>query len=92
MRVSGFGLRQAEVEARDCRHASCEACCLERMGVGRSDSSLKADSSLQAVTKVPRILDTSTVLMMRIHKRVNEAHHHDPMLKASQEHSGVQVM
>ena len=30
--------------------------------------------------------------MMSINKRVNEAHHHDPVLQASQEHLGDQVM
>ena len=44
------------------------------------------------ITKVSRILDASTVLMMGINKCVNEAHHHDPILEASQEHLGDQVM
>ena len=30
--------------------------------------------------------------MMSIHKRENEAHHHDPTLEALQEHMGDQVM
>ena len=77
---------------RDCKHVSSEACCLVRVGVGGSDSNHKADPSFHAITNVPRILDTSTVLMMGIHKRVNEAHHHDPILEASQEHLGDQVM
>ena len=34
----------------------------------------------------------SAVLMMSINKSVNEAHHHDPVLEASQEHLGDQVM
>ena len=92
VRVSGFGLRQTEVFARDCRYVSCEACCLVRMAVGRSNSRHEADSPFYAITKVSRILDASTVLMMSIHKRVNEAHHHDPTLEASQEHLGDQVM
>ena len=41
--------------------------------------------------KISRILDASTVLMMSINKRVNEAHH-DPILEASKEHLGDQVM
>ena len=32
------------------------------------------------------------MLMMSIHKRVNEAHHHDPLLEASQEHLRDQIM
>ena len=66
--------------------------CLVRVSVGRSDSRHEADSPFHAITKVPRILHASTVLMMSIHKRVNEAHHHDPTLEASQEHLGDQVM
>ena len=88
MRVSGFGLRQMEVLARDCRHVSCEACCLVRVGVGRRDSRHEGDSPFQPITKVPRILDVSTVLMMGIHKCVNDADHHDPILETSQEHLG----
>ena len=92
MRRSGFGLRQAEVPTRDCRHVCCEAGCLVRVSVGRSDWRHETDSPFHAITKVPRILDASTVLMMSIHKCVKEAHHHDPMLQASQEHMGDQVM
>ena len=44
------------------------------------------------ITKVSRILDASTVLMMGINKRVNEPHRHDPILEASQEYLGDQVM
>ena len=62
---------------------SCEACCLVRVGVGRSGGRRKAGSSFHAITKVPRILDKSTVLMMGINKCVNEAHHHDSILEAS---------
>ena len=65
---SGFGLRQTEILVRDCQHVSCEACCLVRVGAGGSDSSHTADPSFHAITKVPRIVDTSTVLMMGINK------------------------
>ena len=44
------------------------------------------------ITKIRGIIDASTVLMMSTHTRVNEAHHHDPILEASQEHMGDQVM
>ena len=67
---------------------SCEACCLVRVGVGGSDSSHKADLSFHGISKVPRILDTSTVMILGIDKRVNKAHHHDSILEASQEHLG----
>ena len=62
------------------------------VSVCRSDSRRKADSSLHAITNVPKILNTSTVLMMGINKGVKEAHHHNPILKTSQEHTGDQVM
>ena len=62
------------------------------MGVNRSDSCHKADPSFYTINKVSRILDALTVLMMSIEQRVNEAHHHDPILEASQEHLGDQVM
>ena len=45
---------------------SSETSCLICVGVGRSDGRHKADSSLHAITKVPRIFDNSTVLMMGI--------------------------
>ena len=92
MRISGFGLQQSEVQTRVCRHVSCEACCLVCVSVGKSDSRHEVDSPFHAITKVSRILDASAVLMMSINKRVNEAHGHDPMLEASQEHLGGQVM
>ena len=91
MRVSGFGLQQTEVFARDCRYVSCEACCLVRVGAGKSDSRHEADSPFHTI-KVSRVLDASTVLMMGMNKCVNEAHHHDSVLEASQEHLGDQVM
>ena len=72
IRISGFGLRQAEVQTRDCRHVSCEACCLVRVIVGKSDSHHEAESPFHAITKLPRILDASTVLMMGINNSVNE--------------------
>ena len=54
---------------------------------------LEADSPfMQSPNKVSRIFDASTVSMMSINKRVNTAHHHDPILEASQEHLGDKVM
>ena len=41
---------------------------------------------------VPAILDTSTMLMMGMNNGVNEAHHHNPILKALGEDSSDQVM
>ena len=61
-------------------------------GVGRSDRRHDADSPFHAITKVSRIIYASAVLMMSIDKCVNEAHHHDPIPEASQEHLGDQVM
>ena len=55
---------------RDCKHVSSETSCLICVGVGRSDGRHKADSSLHAITKVPRVFDNSTVLMMGINKGV----------------------
>ena len=92
MRISGFGLRQTEILARDCRQVSCEAYGLICVSVGRSDSRHKAASSSHAITKVPRIVDTSTVLVMGINKGVNEAHYRDAILEASPEHLGDQVV
>ena len=42
--------------------------------------------------KTARILHASAVLMMSINKWVNEGHNHDPLLEASQEYLGDQVM
>ena len=68
--------------------AGLQACVLLGHGSG---SRHEAGSPFHAI-KVSRILDASAVLMMSIHKRVNEAHHHDPILEASQEHLGDHVM
>ena len=92
MRISGFGFRQAEVQTWDCRHVSCYASYMVRVSVGRSDGCHGADSPFHAIYKISRILDVSAVLMMSINEGVNEAHHHDPILEASQEHQGDQVM
>ena len=67
------------------------ACYLVCVSVGVSDSRHEADSPFHAITKVSRILDASAVLMMSI-KKVNEAHHHDPMLETSKKKMGDQVM
>ena len=72
--------------------------CLVRHGtwlcasVSRSDSSHEADSPFHATTKISRILNASAVLMMGIIKGVNEAHNHDFMQEASEEHLGDQIM
>ena len=58
---------------RDCRHVLSETSCLTCVGIGRSDSRHKTDSSLHAITKVPRILENATVLMMGINKGVKES-------------------
>ena len=71
---------------------SCEACCLPCIGVGKSDNCHEADSLFHTISKVSRNLDESTVLMMGINKCVNEAHHHDPILEASQEPMNDEVM
>ena len=89
--VSGFGLRQTDISVQSCRHVPSEARCLVRMGEGKSDTCHEADPPSYTITKVSGILDTS-VLMMGINKCVNEAHHHDSILEASQEHLGDQVM
>ena len=66
--------------------------CLICVGVGRSDGCHEANPSFHAITKISRILEALTVLVMGINKGVEEAHHHDSILKASQEHIGDQVM
>ena len=76
----------------DRKHVSCEASCLVRVSAGRGDGRHEADSPFHAITKIPGIHDASTVLMMSLHKCANEAHHHDPILEAPQEHMGDQVM
>ena len=86
MRESGFALRQTEILAGDCKHVSCYTCRLICVSVDKSDRSHKAVSPFHAITKVPRILDTSMVLMTGSNKCVNEAHHHDAIEEASQEH------
>ena len=87
MRISGFGLRQAEVQYL-VKHDTC----MVRVSVGRSDGCHEADSPFHAIPKFSRILNVSAVLTMSINKGVNEAHHHDPILEASQEHLSDQVM
>ena len=73
---------------RDCRHVCSETSCLICVGVGRSDGRHKANPSFHAITKISRILETLAVLMMGINKGAKEAHYHDSILKAPQEHSG----
>ena len=85
MRISGLGLRQAEVETRDSRHMPCFLMCVS---VGRGDGSHEADSPFQAVPKI----SSSAVLMMSINKGVNETHYHESILEPSEEHLGDQVM
>ena len=92
MQISGFGLRQAEVETRGGGRVSCQADYLIRVDIGGNGSRDKADSPFHAIPKVSRILDASTVLLMSINKGVNEAHHHYPILEASEETLGDQVM
>ena len=77
---------------RDSRHVSSETSCLICVGVGRSDGRHKANPSFHAITKISRILKALAVLMMGIDKGIEEAHHHDTTLKASQEHSGDQFV
>ena len=92
MRISGFGLRQAEVETRGGGHVPCQADYLKCVGIGRNGSRHKADSPFHAIPKVSRILDASTVLMMSMNKGINAAHHYYPILEASQESLGDQVL
>ena len=91
IRISGFGLRQAEVETRDCKHVSCQTGYLVRVSAGRGDSSHEANSPFHALSKVSRSLDATAVLMMSMNKGVNEAHYHDPIVETSQEHLGDQI-
>ena len=90
--ISGFGLRMPEGVVWDAREVLRKTRCLISVGVGRSDGCHKADPSFHAITKAPRILEALTVLVMGINKGVNDAHHHDSILEASQEHMGDQVM
>ena len=60
--------------------------------MGRGDGSHEADCPFHVIPKISRILNVSAVLMMSINKGVNEAHYHDPILEALEEHLGDQVM
>ena len=71
---------------------SSKTSCLICVGVGRSDGHHKANPSFHAITKVSRILETLTVLMMGINKGVKETHYHNSMLKALQEQTSDQVV
>ena len=73
-RISGFELWYVEVFVRDWRHVSCETSCLIRVGKGKNDGRYEANSPFHVITKVPKILDTSTVLMISITEGVKEAH------------------
>ena len=53
---------------------------------------IKRIRPFHAITKVPWILDTSTVQMVSINKGINEAHYQNAVLEASQEHLDDQVM
>ena len=66
--------------------------CLTRVGVSRSDSRHEADPSFHAISKVPKILEALTALVMGKNNGVNETHQGDSILEASQEHLGGQVM
>ena len=52
----------------------------------------KTDSPFHAIPKMSRILNISAVVAMGVDKGIHEAHHHDSILEASQEHLGDQVM
>ena len=88
--VLGFGRRK--ICPRNCRQVSCESCRLICVSIGRSDSRRKADSSFHTITKMPRIPDSSTVLMRGINQFVNDAHYRDAILEASQKHLSDQIM
>ena len=70
----------------------CKTRCLIRVGQGRSDGRHKTNPSFHAITKISRILRMLAMFMMGIKKSIKEAQYHDSILKASQEHSGDQVM
>ena len=59
MRISGFGLRQSDVEARGGGHVSCQADYLICVGIGGSDGRHKADSPSHAIPKISGILDAA---------------------------------
>ena len=82
MRLFGFGLTQAENEARSGGHVSCQADYLTSVGAGRSDGRHEADSPFYTITKVSGILDVAVKMMGR-NKGINETHHHNAILEAS---------
>ena len=64
-----------------------------RVGVGRGDGCHETDSSFSCNhQKFPGLSMQSAVLTMSINERVDEAHHHDPILEISQEYLGDKVM
>ena len=66
--------------------------CLVRVGVGSSDGCHYSNPSFHTITKVPSVCRVKAVFMMGIDKCVKEAQNHNAILKASQEHTGDQVM
>ena len=82
MWISGFGLRQSEVEARSGEHVSCQADNLICVGTGGSDSRHEADSPSHAIPKISWNLDAA-VWMMSINKGINDANRNYPILEAS---------
>ena len=71
---------------------SCQADCLIRMYVSWSDCSHKSNPSFHTISKVPWIVQVSAVVVVRIHRCVNDTHHNNSILKASEEDLGSKVM
>ena len=61
------------------------------MGISRSDGRHKANSSFHVIPEVPRMFNVSTMMVLRMDKCIDEAHHSDAKLEASQEYLGDQV-
>ena len=43
------------------------------------------------IPKVPRVFNVTTMMVMRIDKRIDEAHHSDTKLETSKENLGDQI-
>ena len=78
MRISGFELRQAEVQNRDCKYLSCETCYLVCMLCDSRGFSLSFNSQFPGFSMFRRysLWAKST--------SVNEAYYQDPILDTAQ--------
>ena len=92
MRISGFGSRQAKFLMWDHGKTSRQAHQLEDMGICRSNCSHKTNSTSHTISKVSMVIHISAVVDMGIKEGIDDTHHYNSILKASQENLGNQVV